>query len=305
MAVAAPKPGHAVAAAAVVLLAAGCLPPPPVPSPEEIRSGLSSVVLQPETTCEELRQDFGLTDLPIVGNPGEGGIKYEEFQVPAPDGASLRVWYMPVAAPRGTVIVSAGNSGSMACYLFTALLLTRDAYSVVMYDYEGFGGSTGEADLFTLHSDLDAVIEWTLTTIDTPQVSLFGMSLGTVPTVAAAIDRPDVVNAVVLDSPLVLNQEIERFGFLVRGRTQEIIAVLDPWMVTDSIIDEMQQPALVFVHSADEVTPPATVELMLSRITAPVELVQFEGLGHAEGQFLRTEEYRSHLDAFLASVWEN
>ena len=303
MAVAAPKPGHAVAAAVVVLLAAGCVPAPPVPPPEEIRKGLSYVVLQPETTCEELRQDFGLADLPIVENPGEAGIKYEEFQVPAPDGASLRVWYMPVAAPRGTVIVSPGNSGPMACYLFTALLLTRDAYSVVMYDYEGFGGSTGEADLFTLHSDLEAVIEWTLTRTGTPQVSLFGISLGTAPTVAAAIDRPDVVNAVVLDSPFALDQEIERFGFLVRGRTQEIIAVLEPWLVTGNIIDQMQQPALVFVHSADEVTPPATVELMLSRITAPVELVRFEGLGHAEGQFERTDEYNAHLKEFLGQVW--
>ena len=305
MTVAAPKPGYAVAAAVVALLAAGCLPPPALPPPDEIMKALSYAVLQPETTCAELREDFDLTDLPLVENPGEVGIKYEEFEIPVPDGESLRVWYMPVATPRGIVVVSPGNSGSMACYLGTAVLLTHDGYSVVMYDYEGFGGSTGEADLLTLRSDLEAAIEWTLTKTGTPQVSLFGMSLGTIPAVAAAIDRPEAVNAVVLDSPVALDREIERFGFLVRGRSQEIIAVLEPWLITANIIAQMQQPTLVFVHGADNVTPPDTVAFLLQNATASLEIVLFEELGHAAGQFERTEEYNAHLDEFLSSVWQD
>jgi len=62
---------------------------------------------------------------------------------------------MPVEPAHGTVIVSPGNSGSMACYLLTAQLLTDDGYSVVIYDYEGFGGSSGQASLETLRPDLE------------------------------------------------------------------------------------------------------------------------------------------------------
>jgi pimeloyl-ACP methyl ester carboxylesterase len=264
---------------------------------------LSYAVLQPETTCEQLREDFGLADLPAVDNPADVGMKYQEHRIPAPDGERLRVWYMPAAEPRGTVVVSPGNSGPMACYLFTARLLTSDDYSVVMYDYEGFGGSTGEPDLVTLRPDLEAVVQWARETTGSPQVTLFGMSLGSIPTVAAAIDLPGVVNAVILDSPVALGAEIERFGFLVRGRSQEIIAALEPWLITENVIEQMRQSTLVFMHGDDAVTPPDAVSLMLANAGAPIELVYFEGLGHAAGQFLQTDEYNSHLADFLSTVW--
>jgi hypothetical protein len=301
------KVGGAALLAALFLVLNSCIlpPAPPLPPPEEILKALSYTVLQPETTCAELRQDFGLTSLPLADNPGDLSMDYQEAQIPAPDGESLRVWYMPVAEPRGLVVVSCGNTGPMACYLGTAVLLTHDGYSVVIYDYEGFGGSTGTADLLTLKPDLEAVVDWALAQTGSTKVSLFGMSLGSIPTVAVAINRPEVVNAVVVDSPVALGLEIERFGFLVRGRSQEIIAVLDPWLITENIINQMLQPTLVFMDSQDPVTPPDFVAVLVSRAGSQVELVDFEGLGHAAGQFLRTEEYNTHLEEFLAGVWQN
>jgi hypothetical protein len=292
-----------VAVAVAALGIPGCPLPPPPPTPSEIKDALSYAVLQPETTCDELREDFDLYDLPIVENPGEVGIVYQEHAVAVPGGQILRVWYMPAQSSRGVVVVSPGNSGSMACYLFTARLLTTDGWSVVLYDYEGFGGSSGVADLFRLHGDLYAVIDWTLAETGSPQVTLFGMSLGTIPTVAVAVERPDVVNGVVLDSPVSLDQEIERFAVLVRGQAAAIIAVLEPWLMTDQLIRAMGQPALVFIHSEDQVTPPSTVQLMLGSVGAAVEVVEFEGLGHAAGQFLETERYNRHLVEFLERVW--
>jgi pimeloyl-ACP methyl ester carboxylesterase len=281
----------------------GCPPPPPPPTPDEIIAALSYAVLQPETTCEELRQDFGLEDLPVVDNPGEVGIAYQEFQVPARDGEVLRVWYMPVDDSQGTVVVSPGNSGSMACYLFTSRLLTADGYSVVTYDYEGFGGSSGTASLLTLRDDLEAVIDWTVAQTGTAHLTLFGMSLGTVPTVAAAVDYPEVVNGVILDSPVSIDREVERFAYLIHGKSAQIIAVLEPWLLTDSVISAMVQPGLVFLHSDDNITPPSTVQVMLQNASPAVQVVEFEGLGHAAGQFLRTEEYNADLVAFLEQVW--
>jgi pimeloyl-ACP methyl ester carboxylesterase len=292
-----------IATLSAAMLTIGCPPPPPPPSADEILRALSYAVLQPDTTCAELRQDFNLEDLPVVDNPGEVDIPYAEYEVAAPDGQALRVWYMPVDSPKGLVVVSSGNSGSMACYLFTARLLTADGWSVITYDYEGFGGSSGSADLLSLRGDLEAVIDWAVTRTGSPQLTLFGMSLGTIPTVAAAVDRPDAVNAVILDSPVALDREIERFANLVHGQAREIIAVLEPWLMTDSIVAAMTQPALVFLHSADKVTPPSTVQLMLQNAGSAVQVVEFEGLGHAAGQFLRTEEYNADLVAFLGQVW--
>jgi uncharacterized protein len=294
----------AVALLSLSLSVLGCVPTDkPLPSADEIRQAVSYAALQPETTCAELRDDFGIDSLPLVDTPDQIGIAYREYQIPTPNREILRVWHMPIEHATGTVIVSPGNSGSMACYLLTAQLLTKDGYSVVIYDYEGFGGSSGQPALETLKRDLETVLDWTLAQTGAAEVTLFGMSLGSIPTVAVAIERPDVVNAVILDSPVALGLEIERFDFLVRGRSAEIIAVLEAWLLTEEIIAEMNEPLLIYMDGKDPVTPPAQVAVLLERAPGPIDLVYFDGLGHAAGQFAHTDEYNAHLAAFLATVW--
>jgi uncharacterized protein len=282
----------------------GCVPTErPLPSADEIRQAVSFAALQPETTCAELRDDFGLDSLPLADTPDQIGIAYQESQIRTPNGESLRVWHMPVEHATGTVIVSPGNSGSMACYLQTVQLLTKDGYSVVIYDYEGFGGSSGQPALETLKRDLETVLDWTLAQPGIAEVTLFGMSLGSIPTVAVATERPDAVNAVILDSPVALGLEIERFDFLVHGHSAEVIAVLEPWLITEEIIGQMNKPLLIYMDGKDPVTPPALVAALLERAPGPIDLIFFDGLGHAEGQFARTDEYNADLVAFLTGVW--
>jgi hypothetical protein len=288
--------------AGTTLVATGCFLRP-LPPPEEILRVLSYAILQPETTCAELRADFGLEDLPLVDTPDQIGISYEEHRLPTSDGQTLRVWYMPANDQKGVVVVSPGNTGPMPCYLFTAWLLTQTGWTAVMYDYQGFGGSSGQPDLRALRSDLETVVEWVLAETGTGQVTLLGMSLGAIPSVAVAVDRPELVNAVVLDSPVAMGIEIQRFQFLVGGRSEQIIAALDAWLLTENIIDQMRQPVLVFLDEQDTVTPAAAVELLYEQAGGPKQLVRFAGLGHAAGQFVRTDEYRTELDDFLEDVW--
>jgi pimeloyl-ACP methyl ester carboxylesterase len=286
------------------LLMAGCpRPDPPLPPRDEIIQVLSYAMLAPEITCAELRQDFGLGDLPLIENPAEAGIDYEVAEVTTASGIRLRVWYVPGSEARGVVVVSPGNTGPMSCYLMTVTILHYSGWTAVMYDYPGFGGSSGEASLPAVKEALEAVVEWTLQKTGSEQVSLMGMSLGSIPSIAVAVEQPDVVNAVVLDSPVALGKEIERFGFLVQGRWAQIVALLDPWMIPEQLIAEMRQPLLVFEHGQDVVTPPETVELMYERAGGPATIVRFQELGHAAAQFLETERYAAELDAFLTGVW--
>ncbi len=277
---------------------AGCAPPA-LPPPEELLRRISYIVLNPEISCERLRDDFDLIGLPITNNPAEAGMRYEEYWVPAPDGETLRVWYLPVSDPRGAVVISPGNTGPMSCYLFTGRILTEGSWDVVIYDYEGFGGSTGEALLRPLRDDLSTVVAWTRATTGFPQVTLFGMSLGSIPAVAVAVAQPNDVNAVVLDSPIALAAEIERFDVFVFGQSAEIIAALEPWMDSERVIAGLRQPLLVFLHELDFVAPPETVVALYDAAGGPKQLVRFPELAHARGQFARTDEYRGHLLDFL------
>ena len=285
-------------------LLAGCVPPPPppLPPPDELVSRVSYAILQPEVSCADLAREFAL-DLPVVDTPDQIGLAYTEHFLTAADGTVRRLWLLPAAESRGVVLVAMGNSGSMACYLFTAQLLVNNGYTVVIFDYAGFGGSAGDAHLFTLKPDLELALDWTIREAGFSQVTLFGLSLGSIPVVAVAVGRADVVNGVILDSPIAMGAEIERFRVLVAGRTQEVIDALEPWIFAENLIGNMYHPVLVYRHDLDLVAPALAVDVLYGLAPGRKQMLSFWDLGHAAGQFERTAAYNEHLRDFLADVW--
>ncbi len=269
---------------------------------EWLISGMSRLILQPDDSCADLRDRYHLGYLPLADDPSGAGMAYEEAWVPVDAYTALRTWYMPTELDRGTVIFSHGNAGTMACYLFTAQLLTSYGWSVVMYEYEGYGLSGGTPSLETLRPDLEAVMDWTLERTGRQQVSLFGMSLGSLPTVAVAVDRPEAVNAVILDSPVAMGAEVRRFVAKI-GLADWVIGQLSPDLLTDIEIESMYQPLLIFMHEQDYVTTPGSVELLYARAPGTKQLVNFMELGHARGQFFSTDIYLHYMENFLTGVW--
>jgi pimeloyl-ACP methyl ester carboxylesterase len=216
---------------------------------------------------------------------------------------SLHVWYLPTKLDRGTAILSIGSSASMNCYLFVAKLLTRQGWSVVIYEYQGFGLSTGRPSLASLAPDLEAVLEWTRGRTQRPQVTLVGISLGAIPSVAIAARRPDAVNAVILDSPVALGEELLRFDPLLGGEAQAFVARLLPDLVSEERIRDVHQPLLVFLHELDFLTTPQQTQMLYDRAPGPKQLVRFANLDHAKGPYFSTDVYMFHADTFLSSVW--
>jgi pimeloyl-ACP methyl ester carboxylesterase len=209
---------------------------------------------------------------------------------------------MPTALKRGTVIVSIGASGSMPCYLYTIELLLDNGWSVVTYDYRGFGGSGGKPSLADLVPDAHTVLDWTLNRTGGTEVTLMGISLGSIPSIAVAVQRPASVNGVILDSPVALGLEIQRFGFLL-GDPGLYVSFLDPLLLSENIVQGLSTPLLVLMNENDWLTPPAQTELLYELAQSPKELARFPDIGHARGVFRDTEYYSFRVESFLARVW--
>ncbi len=275
-----------------------------LPSPEEFLNGLNFLILEPNVSCAQLRAGFGLTDrYPLAETPRGVGLEYEEHFVHAGDGVHLRVWYLPTKLDRGAVIVSQGTAGTMPCYLFTGKLLADSGWTVVMYEYHGYGSSGGSPSMLTLRGDLETVLDWTLARTGRSQVSLLGISLGTLPSIALGAKRPEAVNALVLDSPVAISRELSRLSFLFGGREQGYLPYLGEDLNSEALIQEVFQPKLMLLHDEDIVTPPATIEHLFELAPEPKELVRFPYLPHAFGQYYMTDLFAYHVDTFLSSVW--
>lgn len=295
----------ALSIALIAVISVGCVQeaqPPPAPTDLRAQTILDSLIFDPSATCDQLAQRFDVTDLPMVETPDQLGIAYEESYIPTFDGVMLRTWYMPAPRDRGLVVLVMGAAGRMNCYMYTAIQLVSKGWSVVMYDFRGMGGSSGAVSAIALGDDLNTVVEWALQRTRRAQVTLMGISLGTIPIVEVAVRRPNVVNGVILDSPVALDDEIARFGRLVPGLTW-ISDYLPDGLFADRIIGGLTQPSLFFANEADHLTPERTVQRLFDEAGGDKSLVSFPGIGHARGIFLYTASYVVNVDDFLTRVW--
>jgi pimeloyl-ACP methyl ester carboxylesterase len=291
----------ALGAAINILFTTGCAPP----TPKDVLEQLSLSILAPGVSCEELRAAFDVEHLPVVNYPDEVGLPFEEHFLPTNGNQQLRLWYIPAVEDRGTVIVSPGSTGAMPCYLFVARLLHTSGWSTVIYDYEGFGGSSGSPTLNALLPNLETAIQWTSANTPHQEVTLLGMSLGSIPSVAAAVTHPETINGVILDSPVALGAELSRFErYFFPGWADRVRSLIDPSLISEDVIPQLSQPLLIYLHELDVITPAWSIELLFDRAPGPKEMVRFGDLTHSAAQFERTEQYVQHLNRFLENLWE-
>lgn len=112
--------------------------------------------------------------------PEEMGLSYEAATLTTSDGESIAAWYVSVSQPRATILFCHGNAGNMAERCPTLKTFSRLGYDVLIFDYRGYGASTGVPSEAGLYCDADAA--WQYLTVERqipPQrIVVFGRSLG-------------------------------------------------------------------------------------------------------------------------------
>ncbi|MFO0838973.1 MAG: alpha/beta fold hydrolase [Phycisphaerae bacterium] len=286
-----------------LFLSIACAPPPP-PPPGDIYQVLATVVMHPEVDCVELRKWYGLDYLELVDTPAGIGQRYEEHFIPSVGGNKLRYWYLPSELDRGVIVLAHGAAGALPCYLYTARLLLDNGWSVAMFEFQGFGQSEGSPSFATLIPDLEAAIEKTRRLTSRQRVTLIGLSMGTIPAVALAANRPDAVNAIILDSPVALAAEFERAASWLKD-TSPYLNELDPDLISENVVGRVHLPLLMFENGRDVITPPQTVEELWVRANDPKTRCTFPELPHARGAYYGTQLYTYCFETFLDGVWRN
>ena len=113
-------------------------------------------------------------DAPICTDPDT-----REFFIEA-GGASLSVAHLALPNPRGVFFFLHGNSGNLKKWFVDLDAFRQANFDVVMFDYRGFGKSSGEIESEEqLHADVLAVWEHFAPQYEGKRVVISGQSLGT------------------------------------------------------------------------------------------------------------------------------
>jgi pimeloyl-ACP methyl ester carboxylesterase len=135
-------------------------------------AGLTLLFMQPRLLYRPTRE--------ISLTPADIGLDFEEVSFQSKDGVMLSGWYVPVQDAKFTVLFCHGNAGNIMHGLDNLRLFHELRLSCFIFDYRGYGRSTGKPRESGTYRDARAACEWLVREkhVSVEQIILFGHSLG-------------------------------------------------------------------------------------------------------------------------------
>jgi dienelactone hydrolase len=234
-----------------------------------------------------------LTYFPVQAlamTPAQAGLVGEEVTLATEDGVELAAWWFPSPSPRGAVILCHGNGGNRSYALPLARRFHERGFSVLNFDYRGYGGNAGSPSEHGLRADARAALDHVVSVrgFDASRVLMHGHSLGCAVAIALAAERP--VGALIIENGFTSLADIgsEAYSWLpVR------LLVGDTWNNVDRIV-QLEAPVFV-THARDDTMIDGAHSQRLAEL-AGVDVYEFAGDHNASCLF---ESENAALDAFL------
>ena len=259
-----------------------------------------------EIRIDPISRNFMAPVLEDFIRPEEAGLKYEEVFFPNETNESLRGWFIPVDGANKTVLFCMGNTGNISGMLLYAKLLADGGVNVMLFDYQGFGGSTGIATALSLLGDTLSAFDYLTQTrgIASRDIGVFGVSLGSPLAIAVAAERN--AGAVAVEDVLLPTVQIEKMkdllpdDFPMRMALGGLRTVVLPRVEPLTNVPRLKCP-LFLLHGEHDwlLSPSGTVEVAkISRVPTRVWIMQ--GAGHAPETLEVNElEYASQIQQFF------
>ncbi len=126
---------------------------------------------------------FPETGFDHIATPEQVGLVYESVEITTTDNETLHGWFVPApaaTAAKGTVLFFHGNAGNISYRLYYLAMLAELGYDTFIFDYRGYGRSSGLPSESGTYLDAQAAWHYLTVTKGIPpaRVVLFGESLG-------------------------------------------------------------------------------------------------------------------------------
>jgi len=237
---------------------------------------------------------FPQVDRELTATPRVAGLDYEEVILHAVDGVKLYGWWVPARQPRGAVLMMHGNAGNISHRIGYLTMFNRLGYSVLLFDYRGYGKSEGHPDEEGTYRDADAAWRHLNEARKVParDIVMVGESLGG--GVATRLAQKYPPRALVLASTFT---SVPDFG-----------AQIYPWLPVRLIarihydnlarIGSIAAPVIIAHSRDDDVIPFAHGEALFEAAREPKQMLVLAG-GHNEGFIFSRDTWINAVAGFL------
>ena len=230
--------------------------------------------------------------------PADLGLEAEDvFLTPEP-GVRLHGWFFPHSRPLATLLFCHGNAGNASHRLENVIGLLQTGFQVLLFDYRGYGHSSGRQSEQGLYRDAETTWAHLVERADTagaPRV-IFGRSLGG----AVAIDLATRVeaDALIVESTFTSIHTIARLLFPLP------LPALPVEYDSLSKIGRLKLPLLVIHGERDELIPFAEGQALFEAAPEPKSWYPIPCAGHNDTYRVGGDDYFHRLATFVADLYE-
>jgi alpha-beta hydrolase superfamily lysophospholipase len=240
----------------------------------------------------------GLIAAPNVPEtPQTFGAPYQQLSIVSGDRTLDAILVRAPADTAPALLIFHGTAEAVSYWADTQALFYRHGITSMVFDYSGFGRSTGRATVAHLEEDADsAYAEFVRRVGSRTRHYVVGYSLGT-GVVFDAVRRfaPPPSGVVFVASYSSARDGAVAFGLVPRWAA---FLLPDTW---NNVRDtrNLRQPLLVVQSDADQLFPVSMAKAVYDAATVPKQMVVLHGYRHEDGHQRPTDEYWEPVVRFM------
>ncbi len=226
--------------------------------------------------------------------PSNLRMEYEEVYFDTEDGKRLHGWFFPLRGELPVILFCHGNAGNISHRLDNVRLLLKYGLQVFIFDYRGYGKSSGRPSEKGIYKDGLAAYDYLIGKrhLRPDQIIVFGRSLGAAIAIELALKKE--VRSIILESAFTSTKDMARtiwlfslFSYFLPANynNREKVARLDV-------------PKL-FIHSeGDEIVPFSMGQKLFDAAKAPKYFYPLKGAGHNDTYIVGGDKYFKTIATF-------
>jgi uncharacterized protein len=234
----------------------------------------------------------------IIETPEHARLDYRDLRMATDDGERLHGWWIGArSASLGHLLLCHGNAGNVGDRVLHAALLTAAGFDVMLFDYRGYGCSSGRPSEQGTYRDARAALRCLLEQpgVDPARLLYFGESLGGAVALDLALERPPA--GLVLLSAFTGVRELGRLHYPFVPA-----ALLPDAYPTLRRVQELHAPLLVLHGDRDEIVPLSQGRALFEAAPGPKGMHVFPDLGHNDLVPLAGAEFAQVIASWVSGL---
>ena len=229
------------------------------------------------------------------------GLPLEDVELKTTDGFSLHGWWIPAGPGDAPVLVWChGNAGNISNRLEHLAPLVKAGVSVMIFDYRGYGRSTGVPSETGLYVDGEAALTHVLRDrgVSPNKVVVFGQSLGSAVAAQLANHHADLAG-LILETPF---PSIVEAAHALYGKQVPVEALLNARYDVRRRLAAVHMPVLVIHGDHDSILPLPLGRAVFDAANDPKEWLLIPGADHNNTFIVGGNAYFQTLLEFIHRV---